>query len=326
MSKKSAILLVNLGTPAEPTPGGVAVFLKRFLSDPRVVEAPRLMWWFILRLIIIPVRAKRVAAAYRKIWTKEGSPIKVISVRQAEKLQTVLEKDHPENAPLVVAAEAYGDNSIGEQVTVLANRRVTAFTLVPMYPQYSGVTTGAIYDQVARLQLQSRDVPDIRIVKSYPDEPGYINALTTVVRQHWQTNARNEKLLMSFHGVPQAYVDKGDPYYEQCTQTARCLAQALDLADTEWAFSFQSRFGSRQWLQPYTDKLLEQWAVEGVKSVDVVSPAFTADCLETLEELNIGSRELFLQAGGDAFSYIPCVNDSNGFIAFLAQLARREMA
>ncbi len=322
MSKgKRALLLINLGTPAEPTRKGVARFLKKFLSDPRVVEAPRAIWWLLLRLLVIPLRAKRVARAYREIWWEEGSPISVICERQANKLQRLLEEKFESDAPAVVAAATYGEISLAEQIDSLKNRGVESFIVLPMYPQYSGSTTGAVYDQIAKLTLRSRDVPDIRIIKSYYREPAYIAALAESVLEHWQKVGRGNKLLMSFHGVPVDYIEKGDPYFLHCEASATLLATALGLEDGDWAFSFQSRFGPKEWLQPYTDKLLEQWAVEGIGSVDVISPAFTADCLETLEELNMAGRRLFLDAGGQKFSYISCLNDNDAFIKFLSELA-----
>lgn len=322
MSKNNkAILLVSLGTPTEPTPRGVARFLRLFLSDPRVVEAPRLLWWFLLRCVIIPLRARRVARAYQKIWTDSGSPLSVISQKQATKLQQTLERQMPGKAPGVFNVETYGEISLAERVTALREEGYEHFTIIPMYPQYSGSTTGAIYDQVAKLFLRSRNVPDIRLIKAYYVEPGYIDALAESVCRHWREQGRNQRLLMSFHGVPQEYVEKGDPYEQHCRATAVALAEKLDLKEDEWAYAFQSRFGPKQWLQPYTDNLLQQWAEQGIVSVDVISPAFTADCLETLEELNIAARELFLSKGGQNFAYISSLNDSEFFIEFLAEIS-----
>lgn len=320
--KKKAVILVNLGTPDAPTPKAVAGFLKQFLSDSRVVEAPRWLWWFLLRLVIIPLRARKVAHSYSEIWWEEGSPLRVITHRQVDALQQHLMAGLGDNAPRVTAAMTYGGPSLAETVEKLLAEGVAKFLVVPMYPQYSGSTTGAIYDQLADLAKACRNVPDITVVKSFQTLPKYIDSLAETVRDSWAKNGRHEKLLMSFHGVPQEYVDKGDPYYQHCVETAQALAECLDLSAEQWAMSFQSRFGPKKWLQPYTDDQLRTWVQEGTKSVDVISPAFTADCLETLEELNITYREFFLENGGEHYQYIPCVNDAPTFIDGLSDLVK----
>lgn len=320
--KKTAVILVNLGTPETPTKKGVSRFLKSFLSDSRVVEAPKLIWWFVLRFIIIPLRAKKVAASYKKIWWDEGSPLRVISERQVTALQQKLSVDHGEGAPKVVSAVTYGEPSIENRFSELNDQGINQFIVVPMYPQYSGSTTGAIYDQLAKISRQSRDVPDITTIKSFYDHSGYIEALAEKVTNHWQEHGRSEKLLMSFHGIPKEYDEKGDPYRQHCEKTAEALAKFLDLENQNWALAYQSRFGPKEWLQPYTDDQLQQWINQGIKSVDVISPAFTADCLETLEELNIEYRDFFMKAGGESYHYISCVNDSSLFIEALSQLVK----
>lgn len=321
--KKTAVILVNLGTPETPTARSVAQFLKPFLSDYRVVEALKLPWWFILRCIVIPLRAKKVAKAYEEIWWEEGSPLRVISERQVVALQDKMNEEYGGSAPHIAVAVTYGNPSLKSTVTELEVQGVEHFVVVPMYPQYSGSTTGAIYDQLADITHGERDVADITTIKSFYDDPGYIESLAESINTHWQQQGKNEKLLMSFHGIPQEYVDKGDPYHEHCKATAEALAKALGLNSSDWAMGFQSRFGPKKWLQPYIDIQLNNWAEEGVKSVDIISPAFTADCLETLEELNIGSRKSFLAAGGKKYAYIPCVNDSPLFIAALSNLVKR---
>ncbi|TNE83065.1 MAG: ferrochelatase [Gammaproteobacteria bacterium] len=322
---KKAIVLVNLGTPETATPRAVSGFLKQFLSDPRVVEAPKWLWWFLLRLVIIPLRAKKVAHSYSEIWWEEGSPLRVITRRQVSALQQLLNDEMDGRAPLVTEAMTYGEPSLANTIHQLQGQGVEQFFLIPMYPQYSGSTTGAIYDQVADIIKCSRDVPDVRVVKSFHDHPGYINSLVKSVQASWAKHGRHEKLLMSFHGIPQEYVDKGDPYYRHCRETAEAVAAALALSDSDWKMTFQSRFGPKKWLQPYTDEQLKKWVEEGVKSIDVVSPAFTADCLETLEELNISYRELFVAGSDRQYQYIPCVNDDAAFIKFLPNLLKGQL-
>lgn len=324
--KKTAIILVNLGTPETPTKKGVSNFLKNFLSDSRVVEAPKLVWWFVLRCIIIPLRAKKVASAYQKIWWDEGSPIRVISQRQVLALQKKIDDEYKdiskEYAPKVEMAVTYGHPSLKDTIKKLDGDGYEKFLVVPMYPQYSGSTTGAIYDQLAELTKGIRNVPDVITVKEFYDHPIYISALAKTVKDHWQQHERSEKFLMSFHGIPQEYVDKGDPYHDQCDATAKALAVELGLGEGDWAMGFQSRFGPKKWLQPYIDDQLKNWVDSGISSVDIISPAFTADCLETLEELDIGYRELFMEQGGKKYHYIPCLNDSMLFIESLFDLVK----
>lgn len=318
--KKTAVILTNLGTPDSPTPKSVAKFLKNFLSDARVVEAPRLIWWFLLRLIIIPLRKKKVAHSYQQIWCEEGSPLRVITERQVRALQTELRKTFADRSPMVAFAMTYGEPSLAVTVKSLQEKGADQFLILPMYPQYSASTTGAIYDQLADIVRRSRDVPDFSVVKSFQNHHGYIASLVNSIRSSWEKNGRHEKLLMSFHGVPQEYVDKGDPYYCHCRETAELVAAKLALGEGDWAMSFQSRFGPKQWLQPYTDELLKKWASEGIRSVDVISPAFVTDCLETLEELDVAYRQVFTDAGGHHYHYIPCLNDSSDFIQTLAEI------
>ena len=333
--KKTAVILVNLGTPESPTAKGVSDFLKLFLADRRVVELPKFFWWLLLRFIVIPLRAKKVARAYQEIWWQgcttdqctevarnkcKGSPIRVITSRQVKKLQKELNAQYGPEGPLVVNAVTYGEPSIEFVLEKLKIEKIESFIVLPMYPQYSGSTTGAIYDQVANIIKNSRNVPDVTVIKSYAAHSGYIDALAQTIKDHWKTNGKKEKLLMSFHGIPQEYSDKGDPYAAHCLSTAKALAAKLHLKDANWSMGFQSRFGPKKWLQPYIDDQLNDCVKDGIKSIDIISPAFTADCLETLEELNIGYRELFLDAGGEDYSYIPCVNDSPLFISALADI------
>lgn len=321
-----AVILINLGTPESPTPAGVRKFLREFLSDRRVVEIPRLIWWPILYGFILPFRPKRVSEAYQSIWTEEGSPLKVITESLADKLKAKLDEVQGEQSPKVYCAYTYGSPTIAKQIAQLQSQGVDRILLLPLYPQYSATTTASVYDQYARIIATSRNIPDVRIQKSYCHRPDYIAGLVKSVQAHWQSKAPAEKLLFSFHGIPQRNVDLGDPYQKHCLQTAADVATALNLAPEQWAVSFQSRLGKAQWLQPYTDKLLAEWASEGVASVDVICPAFAIDCLETLEEIDEENRELFLANGGKDYRYIPCLNDSAEHVFLMSNIVLEHFA
>lgn len=322
LENNKAVILVNLGTPSAPTPKAVRNFLKSFLSDPRVVEIPRLIWLPILYGVILPFRPGKVAKLYREIWREEGSPLRVMSARQEAALSKYLNDQSTELAPIVTTAMVYGGPSIEERVVELQKAGVEKILLLPLYPQYSATTTGSVYDQYARLLQKSRNVPDIGIHKDYYNRADYIDALANSVREHWASKARSQRLLLSYHGIPQLCVDRGDPYYSQCLETANLLAENLGLNSSDWAVSFQSRLGKAQWLQPYTDKLLQEWGQGGLKSVDVLCPAFSADCLETIEEIDKENREVFLNAGGERFEYIACLNDRESHIEMMATIVR----
>lgn len=322
MRKPVVVVLVNLGSPEKPEAGAVARFLRPFLGDRRVVEIPRLVWWPILNGIVIPRRAKRVAENYRSIWMDEGSPIRVYT----ENLAQALERYFQEGNALQVKvrhAMTYGSPSIARVFEEEQSTGVERFVVIPLYPQYSATTTAAVYDQISRYCLARRDIPDVHVIKHYFDRPEYIKALGDAVHEHWERHGRPERLLMSFHGIPQRNVDLGDPYRGHCEQTAELLAAELNLERSEWGLAFQSRFGPAQWLQPYTDDLVREWAAAGVKNISVISPAFAADCLETLEEISQEYREVFLARGGRDFNYIPCLNDSPRHVEMLANLTAR---
>ena len=324
--EKVAVVLMNLGTPRQPTTKSVKVFLKEFLSDPRVVEVPRLIWWFVLRLIILPFRSPKVAKAYQSIWHQGDSPLRLITLRQVEKLQHSLNQGFGEESPLVCHAMTYGGPSLPEVVEQLQKKSIDRIILIPLYPQYSATTTGSVYDQVAKIYQSSRDIPDLEIIKHYYKKPDYIAAMSNSIRQFWYENGKPTRLLMSFHGLPQAYVDKGDPYYRQCVETAEDIAITLQLEKNEWQISFQSRLGRSQWLQPYTSEVLESWGKEKLELVDVVCPAFSVDCLETLEEISEENRSIFLQAGGKDFRYIPCLNDRDDHIEIMKNIVLNRLA
>jgi len=319
---KKAVLLVNLGTPEQPTASGVRRFLKEFLSDRRVVEIPRLVWWPILHGFILPFRPKRVAQAYQSVWMAEGSPLRVITEQQCQALAQSLVQTSPENAPLVRYAMSYGKPSIAEQLKTLQSQGVEKIALIPLFPQYSATTTAAVTDQLAKWQLQQRDIADVRICKSYFQRRRYTQALADSVRQHWRNSGQAEKLLISFHGIPKRCIDLGDPYLQHCQATAENLAQALGLSSDQWSISFQSRLGRAEWLQPYTNELIAAWAGQGINSIDAICPAFSADCLETLEEIAVEAAQEFKAAGGESFSYIPCLNAGPDQVALLQEITQ----
>lgn len=315
----TAVLLVNLGTPDEPTPAALRRYLAEFLSDPRVVEIPRLVWLPILHGILLRVRPAKSARKYESIWMPEGSPLQVWSSRQATLLRGYLgERGHPVE---VRHAMRYGNPGVGAVLDELKAAGASRILVLPMYPQYSGPTTASAFDAVFAWGRQVRHLPELRFVNRYHDHPGYIDALAQRVQHHWQAEGKPDRLVLSFHGVPKRTLLLGDPYHCECLKTARLLGERLGLGTNELVVTFQSRFGKAVWLQPYTEPTLIELAGQGVKRVDVMCPGFTADCLETLEEIDQEAREAFLQAGGQEFHYIPCLNDSHPWIAALADIA-----
>lgn len=321
---KTAVILVNLGTPTHPTRKAVRRFLKAFLSDRRVIEVPQWIRYLLLNAVILPFRIGKVTQLYQALWEQAGgSPIRMITQRQAVLLQQALEHDYPDNTPLVTHAMSHSDPRLVDVVTELKKQGIEYFLILPLYPQYSATTTGSVYDQLAHMVLQSRNVSSLNVIKDYHNNPYYIKALANSVRRHWCNHAKPDRLLMSFHGIPMRCVDRGDPYYRQCQTTARLLAEHLLLSDDQWGISFQSRLGRMPWLSPYTDELLQQWAEKGIKRVDVICPAFSSDCLETLEEIDQQNRQLFLDAGGQVFHYIPCLNTQSEHIDTMLSLVRQ---
>jgi ferrochelatase len=319
---RNAVVLVNLGTPDAPTAPALRRYLREFLSDPRVVEIPKAIWWPILYGLILPLRAKKSAAKYAQIWSDEGSPLKVHTEKQAKLLRGYLgERGHDVR---VVHAMRYGSPSLPEVLDKLKEAGCERILILPAYPQYSGTTTASIFDAVFSHYAQVRNLPELRLVKHYHDDEGYIAALEKSVRSHWQENGRG-MLVMSFHGVPRRTLTLGDPYHCECRKTARLLAERLGLGAEEVAVSFQSRFGKAEWLQPYTVDVLRELAASGAARVDVICPGFIGDCLETLEEIALEGRQTFLGAGGREFHYIPCLNERPEWITALAAIAERQM-
>ncbi|HEY4143744.1 ferrochelatase [Pinirhizobacter sp.] len=318
------VLLVNLGTPAAPTPAAVRPYLAQFLGDPRVIEYPRLLWLAILHGVILRIRPRRSAHAYSRIWTDQGSPLRVLSEALAARLADKLAALRP--GPIrVELAMRYGTPEVFQTIVRMQREGVRRLLVLPLYPQYSATSTGSVLDAVADSIKRLRWPPELRTVNDYHDRPAYIAALADRVRAHWNQHGRGERLLLSFHGIPQRYVDAGDPYYEQCMATARLLRQALGLAGNEVITSFQSRVGRERWLHPYTDETVRELGRQGLKRVDVISPGFAVDCLETLEEIAMQNAEFFRGAGGGTLSYIPCLNDSDTHATMLADLALQHL-
>ena len=320
---RTAVLLVNLGTPDAPTAPALRRYLAEFLSDPRVVEIPRFVWWPILHGIILRTRPAKSAAKYATVWMPEGSPLAVWTRRQAEALAAQLARSG--HHVIVKHAMRYGNPSLPDTLDALRAEGATRVLVLPLYPQYAAATTASIVDKVLQWATQARRMPELRFVAEYHDDAAYIAALAARLRAHWQAHGRGDKLVLSFHGVPERSLLMGDPYHCQCHKTARLLAEHLGLPQTEVLVTFQSRFGKAKWLEPYTEPTLQKLAAEGLKRVDVMCPGFVADCLETLEEIAQEARHAFLEAGGEAFNYVPCLNDDPAWIGALTRLAERHL-
>lgn len=314
-----AVLLCNLGTPAEPTPAAVRTYLAQFLGDPRVVEIPPLVWKPILHGIILRTRPRQSAHKYQTIWTEEGSPLLAHTLKQAKLLRGWLgEAGFSQVA--VVPAMRYGQPGIAQQLSQLHAQGVRRLLVLPLYPQYSSTTTASMIDAVNHWSGQQRDVPELRWINQYGSDTGYIKALERTVLEHWEAHGRAQKLVMSYHGIPERNIALGDPYQAQCLHTSRLLAQRLGLQESQYEVTFQSRFGRARWLQPYTQPTVEALAQSGVESVDLICPGFASDCLETLEEINMEVRNAFTQNGGKEFRYIPCLNEHPAWISALRDL------
>lgn len=316
---QTGILLVNLGTPDAPTAQSVRPYLKQFLGDPRVVEIPKAVWWLILNGIILNVRPKKSAAKYASIWLAEGSPLRVYTDKQAALLKGFLGQRTA--APFAVeVAMSYGNPSIASALERLKAQNCQRILVLPMFPQYAASATAPVFDQVFAALQRMRNVPALRTVRNFHDHPGYIAALASNIGRYWQKHGRPDKLVMSFHGVPQYTLDRGDPYYCECHKTGRLLAEALGLSSEQYVVSFQSRFGRAEWVKPYTTATLQELGRQKTRRVDVACPGFVADCLETLEEIAMEGREDFQHAGGGEYHYIPCMNDNDDWIHALTDL------
>ena len=323
-SGTQGVLLVNLGTPDSPSVADVRSYLKEFLWDPRVVKMARPIWWLVLNLVILNTRPKRSAAAYAKVWTAEGSPLLVNSKRQQQALQEKFNQQDGGTIKVVLAMR-YGNPAIAAGLDELRAAGVQDIRVLPLYPQYSDTTTATVHDAVTAALQGGAWQPQVQYVDRYYDHPSYINALADSVRQYQSIHGSPDKLVMSFHGIPQDYIEAGDPYAGECEQTAQLLADALGLSSQQWCLTYQSRLGPKQWLQPYTIEELVVLAENGVRKVQVICPGFSVDCLETLEEIALENRSAFLEAGGEAYDYIPCLNDDPAHINLFAELVTQNL-
>jgi ferrochelatase len=314
---KTGVLLANLGTPDAPTVKAVRKYLAEFLSDKRVIDKPKWLWWPILHGIILRLRPKRSAHAYQKIWMKQGSPLLVYSRQQAELLQKTLGDSYH-----VLLGMRYGSPSLIQALEQFKSMQISQLVILPLYPQYSMTTTASSYDVIEAFLQKNHYAPKVHCIQSYYHHPEYLQAVADSINEYWQQYGRPDKLLMSFHGLPKAYVEKGDPYYQQCLASASGIAEILNLSQAEWQISFQSRVGVEAWLEPYTDKTIAELSLHGIKKLHVVCPGFPADCLETLEEIAMQNRDIFLKNGGEIFHYIPALNASPHHIKLLKSLVQ----
>mgnify|MGYP001285338641 CR=1 FL=1 len=317
MDKKRALLLVNLGTPEKPTKRSVRAFLRDFLSDRRVVDISRVIWLPILYLIILPIRSKRIAKLYQKIWLNNESPLRFYTQLQTEKLALQLQAENIH----VDHAMTYGLPSIASKLKQFTEQGITDLTVLPLYPQYSVATTAPVFDQLSDAIKRQFNFPTLKFIHDYHDHPLYIHALVNSIKQSWQEKGQSECLIFSFHGIPKRYVGLGDVYQAQCEHTAQLIVEKLGLTKQQYKLCYQSRVGREEWLKPYLDKTLPEMAKAGIQSVDIISPAFACDCLETLEELAIENKALFLKNGGKQYHYIPCLNDSDAHLSLFRALA-----
>ncbi|PHI39150.1 ferrochelatase [Pseudoalteromonas sp. GCY] len=320
-NSKTGILITNLGSPDAPTAKALRVYLAEFLSDPRIVEIPRLIWLMILHGIILRVRPKKSAHAYQSIWTDEGSPLITISRAQTDKIEKQLRGEGFEDIEVELAMR-YGNPSIESGLEKLREKGITRIIIVPLYPQYSSATTGSTFDQISKVLRGWRWVPELHFINGYHKHPLYIESLANSIREDLEANGEPDKLVFSYHGTPKLFLDRGDPYHCFCQQTTRLVIEKLNLDKEKVMTTFQSRFGKAEWLQPYTDKTLESFPSQGIKNVAILSPAFSADCLETLEELEVENREVFESAGGEKYRYIHALNDHDDHIKAITALIK----
>lgn len=322
---RTGVLLVNLGTPDAPTAAAVRPYLRQFLSDPRVVEIPRALWWLILNAFVLTTRPAKSAEKYAKVWEADGSPLRVHTEKQKKLLAGYLtEAGHADVQ--VAMAMRYGQPDVESALMQLKAAGCARILVLPLYPQYAASTVASTFDAVSRAVLKIRNVPELRFVRSFHDHPDYIRALGERVLESWQQHGRPDKLVMSFHGTPRFSLERGDPYFHECEQTSRLLAAYLGLKPDQYLMTFQSRFGKAEWLKPYTEPTLQKLAKEGVKKVDVICPGFVSDCLETIEEIGMECKAAFLQAGGGEFRYIDCLNERPDFIFALRSIACEHMS
>jgi ferrochelatase len=314
--KKIGIILANLGSPTAPTTKAVRRFLKDFLGDPRVVNLPRPLWWLILNFFVLPFRPSRSAKAYRKVWHEKGSPLTYLTRQLSEK---VAEQLKPKGITVNYAMR-YGEPSIATQLKAFKKEGITDVMVLPLYPQYSSTTTASIYDDLTKELKQWRHLPSFQFISDYHQDDHYIAAVAASIELAWREQAKNELLVMSFHGLPEQLTVWGDPYFHQCHKTAALIAEKLGLIEKQWMIVFQSRFGKAQWLKPYCVDTLQALPTQGIKAIDIVCPGFAVDCLETLEEIAMENKSIFMEAGGSEYRYIACLNDSQAHVDALINL------
>ncbi len=322
--KKTAVLLVNLGSPSAPTPSAVRRYLKEFLWDPRVVNLPRSIWWIILHFLVLPFRPRKSAKAYKKIWQEKGSPLVFLTEALADKVAVHFESHLKDNRYSIACVMRYGKPSISKQLAQVKKDQIDELIVIPLYPQYSSTTTASVYDEVINCLSQWRHIPSLQFISDYHQNSLYIDAIASSIEQSWELNGRKEQLLMSFHGLPDQLTKWGDPYFYQCKRTADLIAQRLGLSAQQWQIVFQSRFGKAKWLQPYCIEVLQALPEQNIKHIDVVCPGFAVDCLETLEEIEMANKAIFLEAGGESYHYIAALNDSEKHIKTMVNLINRE--
>ena len=315
------VLITNLGTPDAPEKKELKVYLNQFLSDPRVIELPKILWQILLKLVILQVRPSKSAEAYKKIWTKNGSPLLDISKRQLEKIKLSLSTSHPNM--IFEVGMRYGNPSIPNALRSLQKQNVRKLLVLPMYPQYCAATTGSTFDEVTNVLQKWRWIPELRFINQYFEDDKYVEALSNSVISFWEKHSKPQKIIFSYHGIPKKYLLNGDPYHCFCLKTTRLVKEKLGLSDDEIMTTFQSRFGKAEWLQPYTSETLKELPKKGIKDIHIISPGFSADCLETLEELEEENRNYFEEAGGEEYKYIPCLNDNPLHISMMINLIRK---
>ena len=315
--EKLGVLITNLGTPDKPNKKFLKLYLKEFLSDPRVIEIPKFFWQLILRGIILNIRPKKVAKLYKSIWTKEGAPLLTTLRKQKMNIKKNLKKKI--NLEIEIAMR-YGNPSIEYGLNILRNKKCRRILIFPLYPQYCAATTGSTFDATTNVLKKWRWIPELRFINGYSDHPIYIKAISESIKKNWKKNGKSQKIIFSYHGVPKKYLLKGDPYYCYCQKTTRLVAEKMKLKKSDYITTFQSRFGPEEWLTPYTDKTLEKLPKKGIKKIHILSPGFSSDCLETIEELNQENRKIFLSAGGQKYHYVPCLNNDYLHIKLLINL------
>ena len=317
------VLITNLGTPDAPEKKELKVYLNQFLSDPRVIELPKILWQILLKLVILQVRPSKSAKAYKKIWTKNGSPLLDISKRQLEKIKLSLSTSHPNM--IFEVGMRYGNPSIPNALRNLQKQNVRKLLVLPMYPQYCAATTGSTFDEVTNVLQKWRWIPELRFINQYFEDDKYVQALSNSITSFWEKHSKPQKIIFSYHGIPKKYLLNGDPYHCFCLKTTRLVKEKMGLSDDEIMTTFQSRFGKAEWLQPYTSETLKELPKQGIKDIHIISPGFSSDCLETLEELEEENREYFMESGGEQYKYIPCLNDDDEHIDVFVNLIKKNI-